>query len=108
MNDDEDGVILPSSLSPGSIANVTVTASVAGCLNTWGDRTMKIDELEALVSEMDIQDLLLRPSDLALDVGIWHSYPVPNCENCRGRCCAKRLDLRLFDIARSDISDFAL
>ena len=61
---------------------------------------MKVDELETLVSEMGVQELLLRPSDLALDTGIWRSYPAPNCENCRGKCCAKLLDLRLFDIAR--------
>ena len=36
-NDDEDGVILPSSLTPGSTANVTVTASVDGYLSAWID-----------------------------------------------------------------------
>jgi Fe-S-cluster containining protein len=61
---------------------------------------VKVDELEALAAEMDIQDILLKPTDLALDSGIWHSFPVPNCESCEGKCCAQRLDLRLFDIAR--------
>ena len=46
------------------------------------------------------EDLLLKPADLALNTGIWRSFSVPNCESCKGRCCAKRLDLRLFDIAR--------
>ena len=35
--DDEEGVALPSSLTPGSTANVTVTASVAGYLSAWID-----------------------------------------------------------------------
>ncbi len=65
----------------------------------WAEQ-MKIDELEALAVEMGVQDLLLKPSDLALDIGIWRGFPIPDCKNCRGRCCAKQLDLRLFDIAR--------
>jgi len=65
-----------------------------------GERTLKVDELEALVDEMYLQDILLKPADLALDIGIWRSFPVPNCENCKGRCCPQKLDLRLFDIAR--------
>ncbi len=61
---------------------------------------MKIEELDALVGEMDIEDMLLKPSDLALDTGIWRSFPVPDCRNCEGTCCAQKLDLRLYDIAR--------
>ena len=61
---------------------------------------LKIDELEALAAEMDLRDILVKPTDLALDTGIWLTFPVPNCEGCRGRCCPQRLDLRLFDIAR--------
>ena len=61
---------------------------------------MKIDELEALVAEMYIQDILLRPTDVALSIGTGGSFPVPDCDNCAGKCCPKRLDLKLFDIAR--------
>lgn len=59
-----------------------------------------VDKLEALVAEMNIHNLLLRPADLALDIGIWQSFPVPDCRNCKGRCCPPKLDLKLFDIAR--------
>lgn len=65
-----------------------------------GEGSVKVNELDALVAEMDIDDMLLKPSQLELDVGIWQSYPVPNCKNCLGRCCPHKLDLRLFDIAR--------
>lgn len=34
---DEDGVIFTTTLSPGSTADITVTASVAGYLNAWVD-----------------------------------------------------------------------
>lgn len=61
---------------------------------------VKTKELDVLVDEMDIEDMLLKPSDLALDTGIWRSFPVPNCSDCEGICCAQKLDLRLYDIAR--------
>ena len=35
--DDEDGVLIPSSLTPGGMASVQVTASVKGVLNAWVD-----------------------------------------------------------------------
>ena len=61
---------------------------------------MKIDELEALVAELDIQDILLKPADVTLNIGMERSFPVPDCQNCKGKCCPKQLDLKLFDIAR--------
>ena len=72
-------------------------------------KILKVDELEALVDGMYLQDILLRPSDLALDAGIWRSFPVPNCGICKGKCCAQKMDLRLFDIARfmdSNLDEF--
>ncbi len=68
--------------------------------NDTAERITKVDELEALVAEMYLQDVLLKPADLALDIGIWRGFPVPDCDNCEGKCCTQRLDLRLFDIAR--------
>ena len=35
--DDEDGVILPAALLPGSMANISVLASTSGVLNAWID-----------------------------------------------------------------------
>jgi hypothetical protein len=37
LNDDEDGVEFLSNLVPGTLANVRVTASIAGKLNAWVD-----------------------------------------------------------------------
>jgi len=37
FGDDEDGIVLPSSISPNSIVNITVTASVDGYLDAWVD-----------------------------------------------------------------------
>ncbi len=61
---------------------------------------MKIDDLEALVAEMYLQDVLIGPADVTLSVGMGDVFPVPDCRGCEGRCCAQRLDLKLFDIAR--------
>ncbi len=36
-NNDDDGVIIPASLTPGQIANIQVIASVPGVLNAWID-----------------------------------------------------------------------
>ena len=36
-NDDEDGVVFGTPLMPGRTAQITVTVSVAGCLNAWVD-----------------------------------------------------------------------
>ena len=61
---------------------------------------MKVDELEALVAGMDFQDDLLEPADVTLSIVKGHRFPVPDCEDCEGRCCPQQLGLNLFDIAR--------
>ncbi len=60
----------------------------------------KMDDLEALVDEMYLQDMLLKPADVTFGGDMESVFPVPDCENCEGRCCAQRLDLKLCDIAR--------
>nr|NQU91315.1 T9SS type A sorting domain-containing protein [Bacteroidota bacterium] len=37
LGDDEDGVILPDTVAPGSVIEIVVTASVDGFLDTWMD-----------------------------------------------------------------------
>jgi len=60
----------------------------------------KMDELEALVDEMNLQDMLLKPADVTLGIGVGGVLPVPDCEHCENSCCAPQLDFKLSDIAR--------
>ena len=60
----------------------------------------KTDELKALEDSMYLQDILLRPADVTLGVGVGSVFPVPDCKNCEGSCCAPQLDFKLCDIAR--------
>ena len=61
---------------------------------------MKLDELERLLDGMDLRDILLKPADVTINAGLMRRFPAPNCEDCKGRCCPPRLDLKLSDIAR--------
>lgn len=60
----------------------------------------KTDELKALEDSMYLQDMLLKPADVILGVGVGSVFPVPDCNNCEGSCCAPQLDFKLCDIAR--------
>jgi len=37
FGDDEDGVVMPSTVTPGTMVNLTVSASIAGFLDAWMD-----------------------------------------------------------------------
>jgi hypothetical protein len=74
-SDDEDGIVFDSALVPGTTANITVTASVAGKLNAWidfdlngvwdGDEQIFTDE--DLVSGANTKTFTV-PADAVLDI----------------------------------------
>jgi len=68
---------------------------------------LKIDELELLAAELNIEEKLIKPDDIEINVSqdsglgdLKNTFPVLKCDVCKSKCCASRLDLRLFDIAK--------
>ena len=65
---------------------------------------MKIDELESLASEMNLSNIIIKPSDVILSMegkgDLKDTFPVPDCSNCIEKCCPPRVVINLFDIAR--------
>jgi Fe-S-cluster containining protein len=65
---------------------------------------MKIDELKALASEINMGSSLISSEDVKFtieDMGdLENTFPVPDCDNCEKKCCPPRVVISLFDVAR--------
>jgi len=65
---------------------------------------MKLEELESLASRMKMDNILVKPEDVAFSIedkgDLKNTFPVPNCEKCEKKCCPPRVVISLFDIAR--------
>lgn len=73
LGDDEDGILIPDSVSPGSTVNISVTASVAGFLdawmdfnlnNSWGDAGEHIYVSQAVLSGINSLEFIIPPTAL--------------------------------------------
>jgi Fe-S-cluster containining protein len=65
---------------------------------------MKLEELESLASQMNMENILIGPDDVILSMegkgDLKSTFPVPNCDECEKKCCPPRVAISLFDIAR--------
>ena len=65
---------------------------------------MKVDELESLASEINMENILIGPEDVILSIegkgDLRSTFPVPNCGKCEKKCCPPRVAISLFDLAR--------
>lgn len=65
---------------------------------------MRLEQLESLASEMNMEDILTKPENVVLsmeDMGdLKNTFPVPDCDNCEEKCCPPRVVISLFDVAR--------
>ena len=65
---------------------------------------MKVDELEALASEINMGNILISPEDVILSIegkgDLKNTFPVPNCDKCKNKCCPPRVVISLYDVAR--------
>lgn len=65
---------------------------------------MKVDELEALASEINMGNILISPEDVTLSIegkgDLKNTFPVPNCDKCEKKCCPPRVVISLYDVAR--------
>jgi Fe-S-cluster containining protein len=65
---------------------------------------MKLDELKALVSELNLESKFIKPEEVTFvmkDKGdLKTTFPIPNCNRCTGKCCPTRININLYDVAR--------
>jgi len=65
---------------------------------------MKLDEIQALASELDLGNILIKPEEVIFameDKGnLQTMFPVPNCERCMDKCCLARVGISLYDVVR--------
>jgi Fe-S-cluster containining protein len=66
---------------------------------------MKLDELNALVSELDLSNVIVKPEDVIVAIegkgDLKTTFPIPNCSKCNASCCSSgAVGITLFDIAR--------
>ena len=66
--DDEDGVSLPASVSPGSIVTISITASADGFLDAWMDFDLNNSWAEAGEQIFTIQPLLAGVNSLTFNI----------------------------------------
>jgi len=65
---------------------------------------MKVDQLNALMTEVVREDLLIKPSEVVKSIenryNLKDTFRTPNCAKCTKKCCPPGIGLSLFDIAR--------
>ena len=65
---------------------------------------MKLEELESLASQMNMENILIKPKDVIFSIegkgDLKNTFPVPACDKCEKKCCPPRVVISLFDIAR--------
>jgi len=65
---------------------------------------MKIDEVDELASELNLNSILVKADDIIFtmeDMGdLKTSFPVSNCSKCTERCCPPGVAISLYDVAR--------
>ena len=65
---------------------------------------MKTEELDALISRMDMGDLLVDRDNITLSIDgkgdLKNTFPVPACDRCVKKCCPPRVMISLYDVAR--------
>jgi len=64
----------------------------------------KVDQLNALMTEVVREDLLIKPSETVKSIENSHNlkdtFRTPNCARCTRKCCPSGIGLSLSDIAR--------
>jgi Fe-S-cluster containining protein len=65
---------------------------------------MKIDEIDELASELNLNNILVKADDIIFtmeDMGdLKTTFPVPNCSKCTEKCCPPGVAISLYDTAR--------
>jgi Fe-S-cluster containining protein/uncharacterized coiled-coil protein SlyX len=65
---------------------------------------MKVDDLEALASEINMGNILVSSEDFTLSIegkgDLKNTFPVPSCDKCERKCCPPRVVISLYDVAR--------
>ncbi len=65
---------------------------------------MKIDELKALATEINMGSALVEAKDVTFRIedkgDLENTFPVPDCSNCQEKCCPPRVVISLFDLVR--------
>jgi Fe-S-cluster containining protein len=65
---------------------------------------MKLEELESLISGMNLRNVLIKPEDVTFNIGdkgdLKSTFPVLMCDQCEEKCCPPRVTITLYDIAR--------
>ncbi|MGB9595267.1 MAG: YkgJ family cysteine cluster protein [Candidatus Poribacteria bacterium] len=65
---------------------------------------MKIDELDELASELNLNNILVKPDEVIFtmdDMGdLKTTFPIPNCSKCTEKCCPPGVAISLYDVAR--------
>ena len=74
---------------------------------------MKLDEVQALASELNLSNVLVKPEDIIFtmeDKGdLQTTFPFPDCNRCLEKCCPTGVAISLYDMARFidiDLSSF--
>lgn len=65
---------------------------------------MKLDEVLDLSSELDLDNILVKPEEVILSMeekgDLQNTFPIPDCSNCEEKCCPPGVAISLFDLAR--------
>jgi len=65
---------------------------------------MKLDEIQVLASELNLDSVLVKPEEVIFtmeDKGdLQTTFPIPNCGECQEKCCPTGVAISLFDLAR--------
>ncbi|HGJ67151.1 TPA: hypothetical protein ENS27_17460 [bacterium] len=65
---------------------------------------MKVDEIKELASELNLDNILIKPEDVIFSMeekgDLKTTFPIPDCSNCAEKCCPRGVAVSLFDVAR--------
>ena len=65
---------------------------------------MKLDEIQALSSDLNLDNILVKPEEVIFtmeDKGdLQTAFPIPNCEKCSEKCCPTGVAVSLYDVTR--------
>lgn len=65
---------------------------------------MKLDEIKALVSELNLENKFIKPEEVIFAIkdkgDLKTTFPIPNCNKCTDKCCPTRININLYDVAR--------
>ncbi|MEK7398118.1 MAG: YkgJ family cysteine cluster protein [Candidatus Poribacteria bacterium] len=65
---------------------------------------MKLDEIKALVSELNLENKFIKPEEVIFAIkdrgDLKTTFPIPNCNRCTDKCCPTRININLYDVAK--------